>query len=77
MEMNVSECFPESKPKIVTGRCMRLKLMLGCKIQLLMLYSLSVNPPHVQSVCTKPCATPDSSPGKVSDLQAVNLHAQR
>lgn len=34
-------------------------------------------PPRVQSVCTKPCATPDSSPGKVSDLQAVNLHAQR
>lgn len=54
MEMNVSECFPESKPKIVTGRCMRLKLMLGCKIQLLMLYSLSVNPPACKVFARSP-----------------------
>lgn len=57
MEMNVSECFPESKPKIVTGRCTRLKLMLGCKIQLLMLYSLSVNPPRAKCLHKALCHT--------------------
>lgn len=57
MEMNVSECFPESKPKIVTGRCTRLKLMLGCKIQLLMLYSLSVNPPRAKCLHEALCHT--------------------
>lgn len=33
---------------------MRLKLMLGCKIQLLMLYSLSVNPPACKVFARSP-----------------------